>query len=177
MDAPVSRRRALRGAAAALSALAGCGDRPPRRTSRAVIVTNVTGSEFTATVRMYALPDGVTVTDAPTDGTAAGESTAAGDTPTAGGSTTPAATGESAATPTPAGPSTDDLEEVLVRRETVSSEESFGVPGDTLPGGDLRVLVTTTDGQSDSYDWARLDERSTLDVRIGENAVRFTELD
>ena len=162
MDAPVPRRRVLCGAAA-LSSLAGCGDRPPRRTSRAVIVTNATETEFTVTVRLYALPAGA-VDATPT----------ADRTPTDGAATT---TADAAATETGPDPPTDDLEEVLVQRETLSPEGSFGVSGEGLPAGDLRVLVTTTDGQSDSYDWARVDERSTLDVRIGENAVRFTELD
>ena len=158
MDAPVSRRRVLCGAAAAaLSSLAGCGDRPPRRTSRAVIVTNATETEFTVTVRLYALPAGAV--DA---------------TPTADGTPTAA---DATATETGPDPPTDELEEVLVQRETLSPEGSFGVSGEGLPAGDLRVGVTTTDGQSDSYDWARVDERSTLDARIGENAVRFTELD
>ncbi|PSP93428.1 hypothetical protein BRC84_05045 [Halobacteriales archaeon QS_1_68_44] len=157
MDASVSRRRVICGAAAALSSLAGCGDRPPRRTSRAVIVTNAAETEFTVTVRLYALPAGAV--DA---------------TPTADGTPTAA---DVTATETGPDPPTDDLEEVLVQRETLSPEGSFGVSGEGLPAGALRVGVTTTDGQSNSYDWARVDERSTLDARIGENAVRFTELD
>ena len=164
MDAAVSRRRVLCGAAAAaLSSLAGCGDRPPRRTSRAVIVTNATETEFTVTVRLYALPAGAVDATPTADGT-----------PTDGAATT---TDDATATETGPDPPTDDLEEVLVQRETLSPEGSFGVSGEGLPAGDLRVGVTTTDGQSGSYDWARVDERSTLDVRIGENAVRFTELD
>ena len=163
MGAPVPRRRVLCGAAAALSSLAGCGDRPPRRTSRAVIVTNATETEFTVTVRLYALPAGAVDATPTADGT-----------PTDGAATT---TDDATATETGPDPPTDDLEEVLVQRETLSPEGSFGVSGEGLPAGDLRVLVTTTDGQSDSYDWARVDERSTLDARIGENAVRFTELD
>ena len=168
MDASVSRRRVICGAAAALSSLAGCGDRPPRRTSRAVIVTNATETEFTVTVRLYALPAGAVDATPTADGT-----------PTDGAATTTddGTAVDGTATETGPDPPTDDLEEVLVRRETLSPEGSFGVSGEGLPAGDLRVGVTTTDGQSDSYDWARVDERSTLDARIGENAVRFTELD
>jgi hypothetical protein len=163
MDPPVSRRRLLWGAAAGGAALAGCGD-PPRRTSRAVLVTNATDAEFTVTVRIYDLPEGA-VTAAPTA------------TPTERGSDDGTATGTT--TPTDAGlrPPTDELEEVLVDRKTLAPEEGFGIPGEGLPGGPLRVRVTTTDGQSDSHDWVRVDERSTLDARISENAVRFTELD
>ena len=168
MDASVSRRRVLCGAAAAMSSLAGCGDRPPQRTSRAVIVTNVTETEFTVTVRLYALPEGAVDATPTDDGTRTDGAATTTDDGTAADGT---------ATETGPDPPTDELEEVLVRRETLSPEGSFGVPGEGLPAGDLRVLVTTTDSQSNSYDWARIDERSTLDVRIGENAVRFTELD
>ncbi|WP_254838260.1 hypothetical protein [Natronomonas marina] len=167
MDVPVTRRRALLGAAAGVAALAGCSD-PPRRTSTAVFVTNVTDSEFTVTVRLYELPDWAATREGA--GTETGEEpTDAGGTPTGTAADTPTATGER--------PPTDELEEVLVQRETLAPEGSFGVPGEGLPDGDLRVLVTTTDGQSDSHDWARLDERSTLDVRIADSAIRFTELD
>ena len=114
------------------------------------------------TVRLYALPAGAV------DATPTADGTPTDGTPTAADAT---------ATETGPDPPTDELEEVLVQRETLSPEGSFGVSGEGLPAGDLRVGVTTTDGQSGSYDWARVDERSTLDVRIGENAVRFTELD
>ena len=163
MDVPVTRRRLLWGVTAGCVALAGCSD-PPRRTSRAVLVTNATDAEFTVTVRLYELPAGAG-TEAPTA------------TPTGRGRENGTAGGTATATDAGPRPPTGELEEVLVDRETLAPEEGFGVPGEGLPGGPLRVRVTTTDGQSDSHDWARVDERSTLDVRIGENAVQFTELD
>ncbi len=159
MDALVTRRRLLGAAAAGVTATAGCFDRPPRRTSRSILVTNATDGELTATLRVYELPAGVA------GGGEAETATDAGD----GGTAT--------ATRTQNGPSTEELEQVLVRRETLAPEEGFAVSSEALPGGDLRVSATTTDGQSDSHDWARLDERSTLDVRVVETGVQFTELD
>ena len=149
MDGLVARRRLL-GAAAAIAAPAGCLDRPPRRTSRSILVTNATDAEFTVTLRVYELRG---AGDGGEDGTA-----------------TPA-------TATPEGPPTGELEQAVVRRETLAPEGSFAVSNRPLPGGDLRVAATTTAGQSGTLDWARVDERSTLDVRVVDNGVRFTELD
>ena len=168
MDGLVARRRLL-GAAAAIAAPAGCLDRPPRRTSRSVLVTNATDAEFTVTLRVYELPAGVagdggedgTVTPMPDGGAADGGKD---------GAATPA-------TATPEGPPTGELEQAVVRRETLAPEGSFAVSNRPLPGGDLRVAATTTAGQSGTLDWSRVDERSTLDVRVVDNGVRFTELD
>ena len=166
MDALVTRRRLLGTAAAGIAAPAGCLDRPPRRTSRSVLVTNATDAEFTVTLRVYELPEGVagdrgengTVTPTPDGG--------AND----GGTTTPA-------TATPKGPPTGELEQAVVRREALAPEGSFAMSNQSLPGGDLRVSATTTAGQSGTLDWSRVDERSTLDVRVVDNGVQFTELD
>ena len=165
MDAPVTRRRLL-GATAAIAASAGCLDRPPRRTSRSVLVTNATDAEFTVTLRVYELPAGV-AGDGGENGTATPTPDGGADD---GGTTTPA-------TATPEGPPTGELEQAVVRRETLAPEGSFAVPNRSLPGGDLRVSATTTAGQSGTLDWARVDERSTLDVRVVDNGVQFTELD
>lgn len=124
-----------------------------------MLVTNATEESFTVTVRLYALPD---------DAGAPERTTTVS--PTGDGET---ATG----TASEQDPPTDDLERVLLRRTDLAPEAGFGIGGEGLPAGDLRVLVTTTNGQSDSYDWSRLDERSTLDVRILADAVRFTEVD
>jgi hypothetical protein len=74
-------------------------------------------------------------------------------------------------------PETAALEQVFVRRKTLSPEEDVSVPGGERPGSDLRLLVVTDRGPDGSYDWERVDQYSTTDVRIGQNAVRFTELD
>ena len=68
-------------------------------------------------------------------------------------------------------------EQAVVRRETLAPEGSFAVSNRSLPDGDLRVSATTTAGQSGTLDWSRVDERSTLDVRVVDNGVQFTELD
>ncbi|PSQ18507.1 hypothetical protein BRD02_00560 [Halobacteriales archaeon QS_8_69_73] len=166
MDALVTRRRLLGATAAGIAAPAGCLDRPPQRTSRSVLVTNATDAEFTVTLRVYELPEGVTG-DGGENGTA---------TPTPGGE---ADDGETAtpATATPEGPPTGELEQAVVRRETLAPEGSFAMSNQSLPGGDLRVSATTTAGQSGTLDWSRVDERSTLDVRVVDNGVQFTELD
>ena len=165
MDVLVARRRLL-GAAAAIAAPAGCLDRPPRRTSRSILVTNATDAEFTVTLRVYELPEGV-AGDGGENGTATLTPDGGADD---GGTATPA-------TATPEGPPTGELEQAVVRRETLAPEGSFAVSNQPLPGGDLRVAATTTAGQSGTLDWARVDERSTLDVRVVDNGVRFTELD
>ncbi|MFQ3319946.1 MAG: hypothetical protein ACI8UR_002266 [Natronomonas sp.] len=140
----VSRRQVLGGVgAAAASALAGCGNRGPGRTSFAVFVTNATETEHRVTLRLYRLP-----------GEAASNETARED-----------------------DTSTDDLEQVYVRRETLAPEGDFSVPGEELPAGDLRVRLVTADGPVGTYDWRRVDERSTVDIRIEASSVRFTELD
>jgi hypothetical protein len=159
MVEPVGRRRLLAVIVAGVGtgAVAGCLEQPPRRTSRAVLVRNETDESLTVTIRLYALP------------VTAGSATATDDTATPGPSATGSASEDESSTAT--------LEEVFYRREDLPAGEGFGVGGEVLPAGDLRVLVTTTDGQSGSYDWARLDRRSTLDVRIGQNAVSFTEVD
>jgi hypothetical protein len=159
MVEPVGRRRLLAVIVAGVGtgAVAGCLEQPPRRTSRAVLVRNETDESLTVTIRLYALP------------ATAGSATATDDTATPG----PSATGTASEDESP----TATLEEVFYRREDLPAGEGFGVGGEALPAGDLRVRVTTTDGQSGSYDWARLDRRSTLDVRIGQNAVSFTEVD
>ncbi len=164
MTEAVTRRRLLAGGLVGACALAGCLQQPPRRTSRAVLITNGTDVAFTVTLRVYAFPEGATATDRTLTATAVGSPT----TTSTGGATATAAGPE---------PPTDELEQVLRRREDLPPDEGFGVGGDELPAGDLRVRVTTTDGQSDSYDWTRLDRRSTLDVRVEPNAVRFTEVD
>lgn len=74
-------------------------------------------------------------------------------------------------------PETGSLEQVLVRRRTLPPGEDFTVAGEELPESDLRLLVVTDRGPDDSYDWERGDRYSTIDVRIRENAVRFSELD
>lgn len=165
MDGSVSRRRLLGGTLAVTAALSGCLEQPPRRTSRAVLVTNATDAAFTVTVRLYDLPED----------TASGSPTPAAGTETGGGADVTADGG----TPTASEPHppTDDLEQVLVRRKDLPPGESYGIPAEELPAGALRGRVTTTDGQSDRYDWTRIDERSTLDVRIVADAVRFTEID
>ena len=168
MDALVARRRLL-GAAAAIAAPAGCLDRPPRRTSRSILVTNATDAEFTVTLRVYELPEGV-AGDGGEDGTTTSTTAAPDGGANDGGTTTPA-------TATPEGPPTGELEQAVVRRETLAPEGSFAVSSEALPGGDLRVAATTTAGQSGTLDWARVDERSTLDVRVVDNGVQFTELD
>ena len=166
MDALVTRRRLLGATAAGIAAPAGCLDRPPRRTSRSVLVTNATDAEFTVTLRVYELPEGV-AGDGGEDGTATPTPNVGADD---GGTTTPA-------TATPKGPPTGELEQAVVRRETLAPEGSFAMSSQSLPGGDLRVSATTTAGQSGTLDWSRVDERSTLDVRVVDNGVQFTELD
>ena len=169
MDALVTRRRLLGATAAGVATPAGCLDRPPRRTSRSILVTNATDAEFTVTLRVYELPAGVAG-----DGGEDGMTTPATPTPDGGaddGGTT------TSATATPEGPPTGELEQAVVRRETLAPEGSFAVSNRPLPGGDLRVAATTTAGQSGTLDWARVDERSTLDVRVVDNGVQFTELD
>ena len=168
MDALVTRRRLLGATAAGIAAPAGCLDRPPRRTSRSVLVTNATDAEFTVTLRVYELPAGV-AGDGGENGTAT-PATATPDGETDDGET-------ATATATPEGPPTGELEQAVVRRETLAPEGSFAVSNQSLPGGDLRVSATTTAGQSGTLDWARVDERSTLDVRVVDNGVQFTELD
>jgi hypothetical protein len=161
MVEPVGRRRLLAVIVAGVGtgAVAGFLEQPPRRTSRAVLVRNETDESLTVTIRLYALPA--------TAGSAT--ATATDDTATPG----PSATGSASEDESP----TATLEEVFYRREDLPAGEGFGVGGEVLPAGDLRVRVTTTDGQSGRYDWARLDRRSTLDIRIGQNAVSFTEVD
>ena len=166
MDALVTRRRLLGATAAGVAAPAGCLDRPPRRTSRSILVTNATDAEFTVTLRVYELPEGI-ADDGGEDGTATPTPDGGADD---GGTTTPA-------TATPEGPPTGELEQAVVRRETLAPEDSFAVSNQSLPGGDLRVSATTTAGQSGTLDWSRVDERSTLDVRVVDNGVQFTELD
>ena len=166
MDALVTRRRLLGATAAGIAAPAGCLDRPPRRTSRSVLVTNATDAEFTVTLRVYELPEGV-AGDEGENGTATPTPDGKADD---GGTTTPA-------TATPEGPPTGELEQAVVRRETLAPEGSFAMSNQSLPGGDLRVSATTTAGQSGTLDWSRVDERSTLDVRVVDNGVQFTELD
>lgn len=171
--------------------LAGCLQETPRRTSRAILITNETDAAFTVTLRVYALPAGAlgadttdpsgtadaTVSDTGgVDGTpTADEMPTADGRPTATSGSVPST--EGSPTSTALEPPTRELEQVLLRRADTPPGEGFGVGGDALPAGDLRVRVTTTDGQSNAYDWARLDERSTLDVRVEPNAVRFTEID
>ena len=166
MDALVTRRRLLGATAAGIAAPAGCLDRPPRRTSRSVLVTNATDAEFTVTLRVYELPEGV-AGDGGENGTA---------TPTPDGGADDGVT-TTPATATPEGPPTGELEQVVVQRETLAPEGSFAMSNQSLPGGDLRVSATTTAGQSGTLDWSRVDERSTLDVRVVDNGVQFTELD
>lgn len=145
----VSRRRAIAGVAGvALSALAGCGGQPPRRTSTAMFVTNTSDQQVTVTLRVYELPAGVT-TEAKTD--------------------TETETGTDTETP--------DASRVLARKDTLAPEGQYAIDGADLPEDDLRLQVTTEEGPESSYEWERVDERSTIDVRIGDASIRFVELD
>lgn len=74
-------------------------------------------------------------------------------------------------------PATADLEHVFVHREVVATGDDVAIPGEGVPAGDLRVELTTAEGPTGQYEWDRLDERSTLDVRIRAGSVRFTEID
>jgi hypothetical protein len=148
----------LAGVAAGIGTLSGCFERPPRRTSRAILVTNETDDTVTVTLRVDTRP--AITTSATENATAAPTATAAG-----------------AGTAPEQHPPTGTPDPVLVHRVDLAPDDVVGVGGDALPSGDLRVRVATTDGQSKSHDWARLDERSTLDGRIGPNPVGFTEID
>ncbi|WP_336134790.1 hypothetical protein [Natronomonas amylolytica] len=147
----VSRRRLLAGVGG-LSAvtLAGCTGGSPGRTSTAVFVTNELDEETRVTLRMYRLPDGA----AESGGTDAGTT----DTETTTVDTT-------------------ELEQVYRQRATLAPEEGFAVDGEAVPNADLRLRVVTTAGTEGTYDWERVDELSSIDVRIRESGTLFTELD
>lgn len=143
----VSRRRAVAGVAGvALSALAGCGGQPPRRTSTAMFVTNTSDQQVTVTLRVYELPAGVT-TEAKTE------------------------------TDTETDTETPTASRVIARKDTLAPEGQYAIDGADLPESDLRLQVTTEEGPESSYEWERVDERSTIDVRIGDSSIRFVELD
>lgn len=74
---------------------------------------------------------------------------------------------------------TADLEdgpEVLLAREQLDPDEEFTIDAPDLSEGWVRVRIVTAAIEG-SHDWFRRNERSTLDVRLQESGVRFTELD
>lgn len=74
-------------------------------------------------------------------------------------------------------PPTEELEQVHLERASVVPEDGFAVGGSEVPDADLRLRVVATAGPEGTYDWERIDERSSIDIRIRESGVRFTELD
>ncbi|MCY4732641.1 hypothetical protein KY092_19050 [Natronomonas gomsonensis] len=74
-------------------------------------------------------------------------------------------------------PATSELQQVVVERTTLSAEGgAFSLEAGAVPNAPLRVRIATDDGPTDSYDWYRPDAQSTLDVRIRQRSIRFTEL-
>jgi hypothetical protein len=156
----VSRRRLLAGLGGASAvALAGCTGGSPGRTSTAVFVTNERDEETRVTLRIYRLPPG-----------AAASETAS--TETAGAETTGTGTSTRTASPGP-----DDLEQVYFERATLAPDGGFAVAGEDVPNADLRLRVVTTNGPEGSYNWDRIDELSSIDIRIEASTVQFVELD
>lgn len=151
----VSRRRLLGGFGATAAGLAGCIDRSPGRTSTALFVTNELESETRVTVRLYELPPGW------------GGDESGGD----------SASDDEEDTDENDSLDIDDLEQVLLRRGTLEPDSGFSVEGREVPDAELRIRVVSTDGPDGGYDWERVDERSTIDIRIRENGVQFIELD
>ncbi|MEF8808744.1 hypothetical protein, partial [Natronomonas sp.] len=72
---------------------------------------------------------------------------------------------------------TNELEQVYRQRTTLAPDAGFAVAGEEVPNADLRLRVVTTAGTDGTYDWARVDELSSIDIRIRESGTRFTELD
>jgi len=68
-------------------------------------------------------------------------------------------------------------EQLLARRTELASGENTTVGGDDLPDGRMRVRIAVRDGPEESTDWNRVDELSTLDVRVNDRTVTFLELD
>jgi hypothetical protein len=152
----VSRRRLLAGLGGVSAvALAGCTGGSPGRTSTAVFVTNERDEETRVTLRIYRLPPGAADTET------AGTETAGTET-----------TGTQTASPAP-----DDLEQVYFERATLAPDSGFAVAGEDVPNADLRLRVVTTNGPEGSYDWDRIDELSSIDIRIEASTVQFVELD
>jgi hypothetical protein len=158
----VSRRRLLAGVGSLSAvALAGCSGGSPGRTSTAVFVTNELAEETRATLRIYELPPGAAESETPDADTTDAETT---DTQTVTGTETAAVDRR-------------ELERVYLQRSTLAPEEGFAVGGEEVPNADLRLRVVTTAGTEGTYDWERIDELSSIDVRIRESGTLFTELD
>ena len=143
----VSRRRVMTAVGVAVTAgLAGCGDPGSRRTSTPLFVTNESDMELRVTLRIYELPE-------PSDG------------------------GSENGTETTNTPPTSELQQVIVERTTLGADGgAFSLEAGSVPNAPLRVRIATDDGPTDSYDWYRPDAQSTLDVRIRQQSIRFTEL-
>jgi hypothetical protein len=151
----VSRRRLLAGLGGASTvALAGCTGGSPGRTSTAVFVTNERDEETRVTLRIYRLPPGAAASE------------------TASTETTGTETSTQTASPDP-----DDLEQVYFERATLAPDDGFAVDGEDVPNADLRLRVVTTNGPEGSYNWDRVDELSSIDIRIDASGVQFVELD
>ena len=71
----------------------------------------------------------------------------------------------------------NDGEELLVSRSELSADGGSVAIDEELPVAELVVRVTTRDGPDGEVNWERADELSTLDARITDGSVRFTELD
>lgn len=131
----------------AATAVAGCGDTGPGRTSTAMYVTNETDESQHVTFRVFDLPDEDGDADDETDTSENSDDAA------------------------------EDGEQLFARRVRIDPEANTVVDGDELPAGRVRVRVFVRDGPEDSVDWNRIDEFATLDVRIAARTIRFTELD
>jgi hypothetical protein len=163
----VSRRRLLAGLGGLSAvALAGCSGGAPGRTSTAVFVTNDLDEETRVTLRIYELPP--EAVDSETVETETADAEATGD----GATDTETTVGTETATV-----DTSELEQVYRQRTTLGPDEGFAVDGEEVPNADLRLRVVTTAGTEGTYDWERVDELSSIDVRIRESGTLFTELD